>query len=205
MNSQPLPLPNSTHQSTSLISRSNFTNNHEGLPVIKFKLPVTKTLSNSKGVHCAPHPVGSLTDPKAALDNHFAVNTADQQISPVCLEAPLGLDETPLQKISYQMDRIHHPFSGWHAQPQRTQFENRRNPLLPFKGCSLQHRKNPWKVVERVLHSIPKASHPCTGSFPPTSPRNSGFTLMLHLTTCSIATFLLVRHRSYFQGFKASP
>jgi len=56
-----------------------FTSNHEGLPVIKFKLPITKSSSNGEEVHCAPHPIGSPTDPKTVLDNHFAVNPAGPQ------------------------------------------------------------------------------------------------------------------------------
>jgi hypothetical protein len=67
-----------------------FTNDHKGLPVIKFKLPFTKTSLNSKEVHCAPHPVVSPTDTKTALDNYFAINSASPQSHLFTWKHPLG-------------------------------------------------------------------------------------------------------------------
>ncbi|KAF8131385.1 hypothetical protein EV363DRAFT_1164877 [Boletus edulis] len=59
------------------ISRSCFSisNNHEGLPVMKFHLPHTKTSFHREDAHCAPHDSSSITDPKAAIENHFRINS----------------------------------------------------------------------------------------------------------------------------------
>ena len=45
------------------------------LPVIKFNLPVTKCAREGEDVQCAPQ-TNCITDPEAALQNHFRVNPA---------------------------------------------------------------------------------------------------------------------------------
>jgi len=52
----------------------SFTQNHQGLPVIKFALPTTKMSTVGEDVHCAPHALPSPSDPKTALDNHMRIN-----------------------------------------------------------------------------------------------------------------------------------
>ena len=61
---------------TKHISRSGLitTRNHDGLPVMRFSIPVTKTASDGEEVHCAPHEPTSHTDPKAVIDAHFHIN-----------------------------------------------------------------------------------------------------------------------------------
>ncbi|KIJ09471.1 hypothetical protein PAXINDRAFT_59604, partial [Paxillus involutus ATCC 200175] len=58
------------------ITRASFalTQNHEGLPVMHFSLPSTKTSKEGEEVHCAPHDQNSRLDPKGALDCHFRTN-----------------------------------------------------------------------------------------------------------------------------------
>ena len=60
-------------------SRADFSivTNHQGLPVMKFHFPHTKTSPNGEDAHCAPHDNTLLTDPKLALENHSRVNPAD--------------------------------------------------------------------------------------------------------------------------------
>ena len=46
-----------------------------GLPVLKFRIPVTKCEATGEDVQCAPQ-AGCVTDPEAALQNHFCLNPA---------------------------------------------------------------------------------------------------------------------------------
>ncbi|KIM65561.1 hypothetical protein SCLCIDRAFT_112887, partial [Scleroderma citrinum Foug A] len=54
-----------------------FTQNHQNLPVIKFSIPMTKTLPTGEDVHCTPHILPSPLDPKTALDNHVWINVGN--------------------------------------------------------------------------------------------------------------------------------
>ena len=47
----------------------------DGLPVIKFRIPVMKCEATGEDVQCAPH-TGCVTDPEAALQNHLRLNPA---------------------------------------------------------------------------------------------------------------------------------
>jgi hypothetical protein len=47
----------------------------DGLPVIKFRIPVTKCDPSGEDVQCPPQP-GCVTDPEAALQNHLRLNPA---------------------------------------------------------------------------------------------------------------------------------
>lgn len=49
--------------------------NQNGLPVLKFHIPITKCEAEGEDVQCAPHP-DCITDPKAALLNHLHINSA---------------------------------------------------------------------------------------------------------------------------------
>lgn len=82
------------------------TTNHEGLPVIKFKLPRTKTASNGEEIFCAPHPTGSPTDPRAALDNHLAVNGADAQSHLFAWKHPSGLRPLSKKEVTKRIEAI---------------------------------------------------------------------------------------------------
>ena len=47
----------------------------DGLPVIKFRIPVTKCEATGEDMQCAPQ-AGCVTDPEAALRNHLRLNPA---------------------------------------------------------------------------------------------------------------------------------
>ncbi|KIK92064.1 hypothetical protein PAXRUDRAFT_794795 [Paxillus rubicundulus Ve08.2h10] len=49
----------------------------EGLLVMKFRIPFTKCSATGEDTQCTPLP-GCITDPQAALENHFRVNPAPQ-------------------------------------------------------------------------------------------------------------------------------
>lgn len=91
------------------ITRHNvdFTQNHKNLPVIKFFLPTTKTAQGGESVHCAPHPNASPTDPKRALDNHFALNPAEPTAHLFAWKHPSG-SLRPLSKkeVTKRIDAI---------------------------------------------------------------------------------------------------
>ena len=52
-----------------------FLRDQNNLPVIKFNLPVTKCAHEGEDMQCAPQ-MNCITDPEAALQNHFCVNPA---------------------------------------------------------------------------------------------------------------------------------
>ena len=53
----------------------SFLEDQRGLPVIKFALPSTKCAPDGEDVQCVPQK-GCVSDPKAALRNHFCINPA---------------------------------------------------------------------------------------------------------------------------------
>ena len=59
------------------ITRNNITRlkDKDGLPVIKFRIPVKKCEATGEDVQCTPH-MGCVTDPEAALQNHLRLNPA---------------------------------------------------------------------------------------------------------------------------------
>ena len=59
------------------VTRRNisFLEDQRGLPVIKFALPSTKCAPDGEDVQCAPQK-GCVSDPEAALRNHFCINPA---------------------------------------------------------------------------------------------------------------------------------
>ena len=63
------PTKHIMHQDISTLKDQN------GLPVLKFRIPVTKCEATGEDVQCAPQ-AGCVTDPEAALQNHFRLNLA---------------------------------------------------------------------------------------------------------------------------------
>ncbi|KAF9218322.1 hypothetical protein BS17DRAFT_721434, partial [Gyrodon lividus] len=63
------------------ITRCNITFPHDqnNLPIIKFAIPVTKYMPEGEDTQCAPQH-GCITDPAAALKNHFHMNPAPENV-----------------------------------------------------------------------------------------------------------------------------
>ena len=61
---------------TRYIAHSSYTltMNHQGLPVMHFMLPITRTALNSEETHCALQEPTSCVDLKVAINTHFQIN-----------------------------------------------------------------------------------------------------------------------------------
>lgn len=72
----------SKYHYTRHISHIGYTlsSNHEGLPIMTFSLPSTKSASQGEAIYCAPQAHSFNIDPKSVLHNHFCIN----------LDAPLA-------------------------------------------------------------------------------------------------------------------
>ena len=67
-----------------------FMQNHQNLLVIKFSIPMTKTLPTGEDVHCVPHILPSPLDPKTALDNHVRINVSNVESHLFAWRHPTG-------------------------------------------------------------------------------------------------------------------
>ncbi|KAF8835289.1 hypothetical protein BDN67DRAFT_473711 [Paxillus ammoniavirescens] len=91
------------------ITRAGFTltQNHEGLPVMHFSLPSTKTSKEGEEVHCAPHDQNSRLDPKGALDRHLHINPDRESTHLFAWKHPsCGLRPLSKKEVTKRIDTI---------------------------------------------------------------------------------------------------
>ena len=92
----------------------------DGLPVMKFRLPIMKCEATEEDIQCAPQ-VGYITNPETALQNHLRVNPAPP-------DAHLFAWKHPRSGL--------HPLSKTQVMSKLTDIAKRNN-LADLKGHSL--------------------------------------------------------------------
>ncbi|KAF8836513.1 hypothetical protein BDN67DRAFT_879765, partial [Paxillus ammoniavirescens] len=91
------------------ITRAGFTltQNHEGLTVMRFSLPSTKTSKEGEEVHCTLHNQNSRLDPKGALDRHLRINPDRESAHLFAWKHPSGgLRPLSKKEVTKRIDAI---------------------------------------------------------------------------------------------------
>jgi len=148
------------------IARQNATaiKDQHGLPVLKFHLPFTKCEANGEDVQCAPQ-TGCITDPEAALANHFHLNPAPP-------DAHLFAWKHPREGL--------HPLSKTQVTTKLTQIAKRNN-LANLKGHSLRIRGTLFYLLKGVPFNVVKVIGRWAGK---------SFTIYLRLHALILAPYL---------------